>query len=708
MSILLNSRHNRCQERNLQAHWVVATLVLASLPSLLHLPLWVAVVALLGTGLHYAGGWRNSWYGKGVSALLLGATASGIWLSFDSWFSGDAVLSFFIAVVFLKWGESRTRRDYLLLVFAAVILAAVGSLYWETLLSLLHMFVVVLALTASLVAINAGEFNHGWYLILRRSAGLFLLGLPVMLLLFLTFPRIPGPLWDIGLAFGLPVKAMLEKGNSDFGKSKVLQPGGFQRFSRDDGTVLVAEFRGVVPRTHRLYWRGPVFWDYDGESWHLPDNWDNRARLLKRAIRSKQKLERELRWKREPVHYNLRVMPNGGRWLYGLDVPAAPAPEAFISDEFQLLSIRKIDDHEPKLEMLAYLEYGIGAELTQEQREKGLAWPQGTNPRLYALGRELREKYREPGTILHQARVLVTIGNFRLDPAHTVAPGPDMLDRFFFEDKTGGAEYFASSFAMLMRAAGVPARLVSGFHGGTIVALTDFVIVKRSHLYAWVEVWDADKGWSRVDPAGMIVSLEERKKKTAPDESEESALQVRIKKTQQIEEESGQKKVVEGEQLSVAEEKSGEGWGFPDWSSLFGGLQKWVIDYDPDRQVELLQEVGVENSNWLDLLIGAFVGVFLLLVLYLSVALWRGRRRIDPARRAWRQFCALLAKRGLKRKDYECPRDYLRRLSRERPEYAAAAADITERYIAIRYGEDKSAQAAVLLRRQVKRFISMV
>ncbi len=704
-----NIRRNRLRPLLIQESWVLATLLLAALPSLLYLPLWVAVIALLGGGLHYAGQWRKGWHGKGVNALLLGATAAGIWLSFDSWFSGDAVLSFFIAVVFLKWGESSTRRDNLLLIFAAVILAAVGALYWETLLSLLHMFVVVLALTASLVVINAGASAPGWYPVIRRSGGLFLLGLPLMALLFLTFPRIPGPLWDIGLAFGLPVKALMERGKGDFGKMKVLQPGGIHRGSQENGNVLVAEFQGAVPFTGRLYWRGPVFWDYDGENWFLPESWDNRARLLRRAIRSKQKLEQELRWKRQPVRYSLRVMPNGGRWLYGLDVPAAPAPESFISDEYQLLSIRKIDDHEPKLEMFSYLDYGVGSELTDEQHKRGLSWPQKSNPRLRALGQELREKYLESEEILRQGYILISSGGYDYDPAHLVAPGPNTLDRFFFDEKQGGAEYLAGSFTLLMRAAGIPARLVSGFRGGTVVALTNFVIVKQSNAHAWVEVWLDDKGWSRAEIKDLVVTPDKPKKHIETIKPEESVQQVLARKNK-VPVESVPEINLETRGLSAPAQnnKPDAEWSLPAWADLFGSLQKWIIDYDPDRQEELLQGAGMDNSNWLDLMAAAMAGLCLLVGLFLSVAWWRGRVSVDPVSRAWRQFCGQLAKLGLERKAYECPRDYLNRLRRKYPEYAAGAGDITERYITIRYGNEKSPEAVMLLQRQVKRFVSMI
>ncbi len=689
---------NTILKSNSKENWVLFTLLLSSVPSLFHLPGWVTVISLLGGGLHYAR-WAEGTYGKLASALLLAAIAVGIHFSFDSWFSGDAVLSFFIGIVFLKWGESRTRRDYLLLMFAAVILAAVGSLYWESLLNLLHMFVVVLALTISLLIISAGDQILRWKLIVRRTLELYLLAIPIMVLLFLTFPRIPGPLWDIGLAFGLPVKALMEKNQSGFGGVKVLKPGGIHRLSQDNGNVLVAQFQGAVPYKNRLYWRGPVFWDYDGDNWHLPEGWDNRGKLLKRAIRSKQRLERELRWNRHPVRYSLRVMPNGGRWLFGLEVPAASAPESFISDEYQLLSIRKIDDHEPKLEMLSYLDYGIGEKLTVEQRKKGLAWPGETNPRLHLFGEQLRKDFEKPEEILFQAYKHLATNNFQFDSAKVLPTGPDVLDRFFFDEKSGGAEYLAGSFVLLLRAAGIPARLVSGFRGGTVIALTNFVIVKQSNAHAWVEAWFDNKGWIRVEPKDIVLPPE----KPATKENETAK-----QPTPEIQVRQAERTQSQTNHSTPSKTNTDMDVQLPKWMDLFGGIQKWVIDYDPDRQVELLKSVGVKNTNWKGLLTSALVGVLLLSGLFFGFWKWQTRRRFDPVISAYQQYCNQLEKIGLSKKANECPRDFLNRLVREHSEYAIGAGDITERYIAIRYGREQSPEAVALFQRQVKRFTSMI
>lgn len=690
--------------------WVLLTLVLAALPSLLTLPWWVTGVALAGGVLYYVAPLHRGRAGKAVAAALLAATAAGIWLGFESWFGGEAVLSFFIAVVFLKWGEARTRRDCLLLLFAAVILAAVGALYWENLWSLAHMLVVVCALTLALVAIHADPALATPRFLLRRAGGLVLPALPVMLLLFVTFPRVPGPLWDIGLAFGLPVKALMDRGPGDFGKATALEPGSTAQAGQSNENVLVAEFRGAVPFKSRLYWRGPVYWDYDGANWTLPDDWDNRSRLLSGAIRSQAALDRELRWKDTPVRYTLRVMPNGGRWLYGLDAPASPAPESMITAEFQLLSIRRIDDQEPKFPMLAYLDYRIGSRLSDEARARALAWPENTNPRLLALGRELAAQTRDPDELVHRAFSLLAAGGYQFDAARLLPPGPDLLDRYFFDEKRGGAEYLAGSFAMLMRAADVPARLVGGYRGGTIIALTNFVIVKRADAHVWVEVWHDDKGWSRVEPKDIVLPPDQ-KPVARPDATKvKSSAAIELQRPDGAPAPEVGKpaaKTPNDDKAAASADAAGRRWDLPDFASLFGKLRKWVIRYDPDRQMDILKGAGLERGDWLDLLVGGALGVFALLGAYLGVAWWRGRARLDPATRAWRRFCDHMRKLGLPKSPGECPRDYLARACRERPELAGALRDIVGRHVDLRYGGDASSAATAEFRRQVERFVGM-
>ncbi len=696
---------------NRYSNWVLVTMVLAAVPGLLHLPQWVAGFAAFGTGFHYAGRWRTGIRGKIISAFVLGFAAWLIYHGFDSWFSGDAVLSFFVVIVFLKWSESRERRDYLLLIFASVILSAVGALYYDTLLNLVHMVIVVASLVMSLIAIHMDPYHLKPFFVVKKTGKLLLLALPLMLLLFVTFPRIPGPILNLGIAFGLPVKVLIDRGDGQFGAAKTLQPGGISKAGREanNHNVLVAEFKGSVPFKSRLYWRGPVFWEFDGNEWKLPDNWDNRSKLMDNAIRSQKRLDRVLRFKEDPVRYSLRVMPNGGRWIYGLDFPAAPAPEVFISSEFQLLSIRKINDREPKFDMVSYLNYQAGDRLTPEQKKRGLAFPANTNPRLFEFGKKLAAEYPTTDDIVHGALLHLNQSKIQFDPEAVIEPGPDMLDRFFFEEKKGGAEYLAGSFVMLMRAAGVPARLVTGYRGGSIIALTNFVVVKRADAHAWVEVWDGGKGWYRVEPKDIVKppAKPEKRKKT----------EVKPGSTVEIKTQKGEPRAFNFKEPPKKSQKpapkaknKAEKENFFDLfniSSLFGGLEKWVINFDPDRQVEMLKGAGLESSNWADLLIMAASGVILILCIYLGVAWGISLKKIDPVSRSWKQFCDHLGKKGVGKEGWECPGDYVKRACASLPEIDEAINDIGSRYMDIRYRNNENKESILSFKRQVTRFISM-
>ena len=157
-----------------------------------------------------------------------------------------------------------------------------------------------------------------------------------------------------------------------------------------------------------------------------------------------------------------------------------------------------------------------------------------------------------------------------------------------------------------------------------------------------------------------------------------------------------------------APEKKQDRWQLPSWADLFGGLEKWVINYDPDRQMDILKGAGFESSNWLDLMITAVVGIAGVLSLYLGGAWYRGRKRVDPLTRSWTRFCERMWKLGLEKSSRECPKNYLKRIVCEQPEIAPAAEDIILRYIDIRYGENHDPEAAAVFIRQVQRFNSMV
>lgn len=698
-----------------QARWLIlSTLLLATLPSLFHLPWWLSFVVFSAALWNFAPArWRKGWADRIFVSTLLVSALLGIHFSFDAWFGGRSILAFLVVVVFLKWTELHNRRDAILLIFAACLLSAVGAMYWQNLLSMLHMMLIVFALVASLLALNDANGYFDWRATLKQSLTLFALALPLTAVLFVSLPRIPGPLWDFGLTLGLPIKLMMEKTEKGLGVGGTLGPSTVSGLKGKNGVVLVAEFENgnAVPYKDQMYWRGPVFYDYDGTEWSLGEKWQSTAKLKADYFPSKASMEAEiLHLSDTPLRYKVKVPAHGLPWLYGLDLPFGGAPESYITKDYQLLSIRGLKK-EFEYEMVAHLDYAIGKNLPEEKRQRSLKLNEGDNPRLVEFGEQLKSTYPSPSERVDASYRAYAGGDFTYSEKNLVEAGANSLDRFFFDIKKGGSQYLAGSLVVMMRAAGVPARLVTGYRGGTLVALTSFVIVKQADAHAWAEVWLEGEGWKRVD-AKDFVSPPQRKGRNIirieqPVEKHEQQTDKADKPKEQAKQASptsaqsaSSEKVAQPVRVESAKSSLAKRW-----SELTAGLEKWVLRYNPTRQIEIFSGSGSrEVSRW-GMLVWTVIVVIVLLITYGFVAMLRGRKAQQPAIQAYQMFCKRMSKISSARKVAECADAYCERLVAEHPELEPGIRDITQRFNNIYYGKGNDVRE---FKRQVQRFVAMV
>ena len=345
-----------------------------------------------------------------------------------------------------------------------------------------------------LQAINDSEHQLSHRQLLKTTLNLSVLALPVTLLLFVTVPRIQGPLWDIGLAIGLPIELAINQDARGIGLKATLKAGQVSRLKRSDAPVLVAEFSGAVPYKSRLYWRGPVFSDYDGISWNLPENWNIRGRLLRDSLRGPDAVLNVLTSKRDRVHYECPSFSALGRWLYSLDLPTGQAPEAFISGDFQLLGIRKIS-REFKYDVDAWLEYSGGKPLSAEQRSAYLQYPTDSNPKLRAFGQQLAQSSPDPQDILHQWRKTLVTGGYQLTEITDIDSARDNLDTFFFDRKTGAADRVYLIWLGSLAALGASVLTAIALHkliensGAARETLEGVTMLIAAVLLSYVSVW---------------------------------------------------------------------------------------------------------------------------------------------------------------------------------------------------------------------------
>jgi transglutaminase-like putative cysteine protease len=303
-----------------------------------------------------------------------------------------------------------------------------------------------------------------------------------MLILFVFFPRVQGPLW------GLPQDAY--SGTS--GLSNTMTPGSISQLILSDAVAFRVKFEGTIPKPNQLYWRGPVFWYFNGKNW-LPGN------KTPRNFFKYERLEKR-------VQYTVTLEPHNNHWLFVLDMPAMLPPESTGSNDYQVLSRTPVRSR-MRYKMASYLSHKVGLDADEKELSRALQLPpdtnSGGNKRARALAESWRQDINSDEAIMRKALSMFRNQKFY----YTLLPpllGDNQVDEFLFDTLQGFCEHYSSSFVFLMRSAGIPARVVTGYLGGKINSVGNYMIVRQSDAHAWAEVWLKDRGWVRVDPTASV------------------------------------------------------------------------------------------------------------------------------------------------------------------------------------------------------------
>ncbi|MFC4159732.1 transglutaminase TgpA family protein [Chitinimonas lacunae] len=616
-------------------------------PHLLHLPLWLggALAAML-----LLRGWiaRRQWRlpPRWLLTLATFALIGGVFAEFRTLLGRDGGVALLAVLVAAKLLETRARRDALLLVYISYFLVVTNFLFNQSVWMAAYLLLAVLATTALLIGWNsrggwtgrrAAALGH-W-----RMAGMLLLqSLPLMVLLFVLFPRIEGPLWRLPQD-----RAGLRSGLADN-----MSPGSFSDMSQNDEVAFRVSFSEGRPDQSQLYWRGPVYEEFDGRTWSqgAPSLWLEAQRP--RRVRSNE----------VPVSYAITVEPHQRPWVLALDMPATVPDGARFTDHLQLVTRPLLK--RTRFELSSYINYQAVAD--SEERtllRRALQLPPSGNPRARAAAEAWREL--PPQERVDAALRLFTSQRLR----YTLQPplyGTDPIDGFVFTGRQGFCEHFAGAFVFLMRVAGVPARVVGGYQGGEYNDAGDYLIVRQADAHAWTEVWLEDQGWVRVDPT-FAVAPSRIERGLASAVSEEVPLMMRLDNN-----------LVKQVRLML--------------DAAVNGWNEWVIGYNTERQRDMLRRLGIDS-----LLSFRFISTFLLAILAAALPvvlwlLWRARPLpLDPARRHYQRFRQRLAKLGVPDLPQQGPRDYAEAATRLRPELAAIVAEVTAAYIDTRYRGDAAA-----------------
>ncbi|VWX62743.1 Transglutaminase-like superfamily protein [Burkholderiales bacterium 8X] len=660
--MLMQARLNALPRESRDTLFLLGVVALIVLPQSPNLPWWCSLLAL-GVLL-----WRGALAmqgrplpGRWWRVALLGVALAATFATHRTLLGRDAGVTLVVILLALKTLELRARRDAFVVFFLGFFTMLTNFFFSQSLLTALAMLLALLGLLTALVNAHMPVGRPPLMQAGRTAGFMALLGLPIMLALFLLFPRL-APLW------GTPNDNVTGRS----GLSNSMTVGNIAKLALDDGIAARIDFLGrPPPPREQLYFRGPVLSEFDGREWTAPPRFP-RGRSIP-----------GLRVQGEPVRYRVTLEPSNRPWLLALDAaqaaPELPGYEVYGTAELQWITNRPIGDL-VRYEAVSYPQFESGPQRRNGALQAYLALPPGTNPRTAELAAQLRA---DPTIASAGTRGFVQAALTRLRTggySYTLEPGlyaADTADEFWFNQKAGFCEHIASAFVVLMRASGVPARIVTGYQGGEANDVDKFWVLRQSDAHAWAEVWQEGTGWMRVDPTGAI----------SPD---------RIGLFRRLAPQPGLFAGAIGAMSPTLAQNLRNAW-----EAMNNRWNQWVLNYTQQRQFDLLKSLGFESPSLQDLAL-----VLLALVVLVSLAgagwtLWE-RSQHDPWLRLLAQARLKLRRAGIELTDATPPREMAERLAARFGDAARPAREWLLELEAQRYARD-SGLALPALRAEFRR-----
>ena len=630
-------------------------------PHVAHLPLWgpllTVVVILWRARLAVA---NAALPGRWPLAFVLVLAMSLTWWSHRTLLGKDAGITMLVVLMVLKTLELRARRDALVVFFLGFFIVLTNFLYSQSLWVAAAMLISVWGLLTALVLSHMPVGRPPLARAGAVAAQAALLGAPIMVVLFMLFPRM-APLW-----------AVPQDTQAKTGLSGSLRMGGIAELAVDESIAFRVRFDGgAKPVSDVLYWRGPVLARFDGIEWTrlepayaLAPQRGPQLSVRGPALAYQMTLEPS----RLPVLPLLEATPNTAD-----DAPRIEGLRAFLRSDLQWSTERPITER-LRLTARAYVDHRHGPSSDEFSLRDYVELPAGFNPRTLAWAEALRADPRYANATSEQLvdAVLLTI---RRGFTYTLTPGTYgddnegrfAIDEFWLDRKQGFCEHFSTAFVVIMRALDIPARIVTGYQGADPELQDGELIVRNSYAHAWTEVWFEGRGWVRIDPTAAVAP--ERVVASRALRPRPGAVANAI---------ATFSPALMADMRSLLERINNR-WNL------------WVLNYSRSQQFDLLQKLGVHSPTWEDLaylLIGLLSGASLLGAAW---AYWDRHRR-DP----WQRLRTRIAKRlmalGFATEAHEPPRTLAARVRQQLGGTAEALAAQLEALDRQRYGRGAAAK----------------
>ncbi len=632
----INPAENLLPRRTVQMLGI--TVLLSQLPLLLHLPLWLT---LPGIGLTFAK-FKSKSFNKpllpqNLTIVFVLLSVLAVFAHYGFLFGRDPCVAFLFLLLSFKYVETKRNYDASLLIVLCAFILITQFFFRQTLLSAMIAVPSIYFIGLSLFTLQRGMAETDTRIMVHTTAKLFLQAMPIALILFVAVPRISQAPWQ-GAG----------SDQATTGLSSTMSPGSFASLSKSNEVAFRVEFDGPAPAPQERYWRGPVLTGFDGYDWFVrpqPIRNDSSSALNKVAVQDNQR----------SIDYTVTMGANYQPWLLALDTPSAiPALgsskkfKVSINDELQINTSRRIDQP---------LRYRAQSTLTDQfvpakKPARATLVTTSSNPRARAFAKELRTRYPDDAQL---AQALLRW--FNTEPFHyTLSPpklGRNSIDDFIFNSRRGFCEHYAGSFVFLLRAAGIPARVVTGYQGGEMS--DGYMIVRQSDAHAWTEAY-IDSRWQRLDPTAAV----------SPQRIEQGASEALLGDSSQ-----SLLKKIEFPFFNTVSLK---------WDAINFAWQRMVIGFDSENQNAMWKKIGIEKPSAWMIVIGFIAAACIWALIILKPFSDIGREKLSPCEKYWRKLAAKLDKHGLPREPGETIAAYLDRASQHWPQYRTQLESIKQSY----------------------------
>lgn len=647
--------------------WILLSVALVLLPQSVRMPAWISLVAALcivwrilifNGKLNYPSRWMRVLIVLFTLVVSISQMRS-IGIGLDS---AAALLA--LGFVF-KLIEMKQKRDIYVVISLCFVMTMVAFLYSQSILATVYSVGAIAVILGAMIALNRSiNVSDNWGT--SKMAGKILLqAMPLAVVLFYVFPRI-APLWAVPI----------QSSGASTGVSNEMSPGDISSLGRSGDLAFRVQFENTDAPAHELlYWRGLVLTNFDGETWRRESD---RSSFSIAPARVEKQLQWEGRMSRAggPIDYNIILEATQQPWVYGLNLAEAIDDELFQSRNFELFNNGLVTQR-LSYDLRSYLQNTTDLVLFDMVRRQSLDLPSDGNSQSREFARQLRSSVNTD-----RDYVMAVLNHFSQNEYfYTLNPallGDNRIDDFLFETREGFCEHYSSTFAYLMRAAGIPARVVIGYQGAELNPFENYMMVYQYNAHAWNEVWLEGEGWVRFDPTGAVSPERVRLGVEAALRNDPAFLEQSLFSTSGL----GSINWINSLRLRM--------------DALEYEWNRRVVNYDEDVQFELFEKIfgQVTERKILFLLFGLASAV--VLIVSFSVIRFEPKSKRGPVLTLYNKMSKDLEKVGLGRMKGEGPIAYRDRVIAARPDLKGIMLQVTRLYVEISYQHRQVEESEIL------------